>query len=170
MCRLASTTRTKTIPSSTSTTTTAITTARERRRGFYDALAAAGLPNADTVSVDDLASSEAAYTAARRLLERPEPPTALYTSQNLITIGALRALYDLDLQHKVALVGFDDLEFADLLSPGLTVVAQDPAGIGRTAARLLFARLEGDTGPARRVELPAALVVRGSGELPPPGR
>ncbi|PHQ52000.1 hypothetical protein BLA24_10215, partial [Streptomyces cinnamoneus] len=57
---------------------------------------------------------------------------------------------------------------ADLLSPAVTVVAQDPARLGRTAARLLFRRLEGVEGAPRRVELPTRLVPRGSGELPPP--
>jgi LacI family transcriptional regulator len=64
-------------------------------------------------------------------------------------------------------VGFDDLELADLLDPGLTVVAQDPAAIGRAAAEQLFARLDGDPGPGKHIVVPTRLVMRGSGELPP---
>jgi LacI family transcriptional regulator len=48
------------------------------------------------------------------------------------------------------------------------VVAQDPAQMGHIAAELLFRRLSGEQGPARRIELPTRLVIRGSGEIPPP--
>jgi LacI family transcriptional regulator len=61
-------------------------------------------------------------------------------------------------------VGFDDFELADLLTPGITVVAQDPAAMGRLAAELLFRRLRGEEGPAQRIELPTSLLVRGSSE------
>ncbi|MEU2631009.1 substrate-binding domain-containing protein, partial [Kitasatospora sp. NPDC007106] len=108
--------------------------------------------------------------AVRRLLTdgpdgRAEPVTALFTANNRVTLAALQALAGLPA--RPAVVGFDDLELAALLSPGLTVVAQNPETLGRTAARLLFDRLGRDTTPPRRVELPTRLIVRGSGELPP---
>jgi LacI family transcriptional regulator len=64
-----------------------------------------------------------------------------------------------------AVVGFDDFELADLLSPPVTVIAHDAAAVGRAAAELLFARLDGDGSPPRRVVLPVRLVPRGSGEV-----
>jgi LacI family transcriptional regulator len=64
-------------------------------------------------------------------------------------------------------VGFDDLELSDMLTPGFTVVAQSTAELGRIAAEMLFERLGGYHGPARHVELPTTLIVRGSGETPP---
>jgi LacI family transcriptional regulator, galactose operon repressor len=73
------------------------------------------------------------------------------------------------MQHAVALVGFDDLPLADAIDPGLTVVAQDAGGLGRAAAEALFARLDGDGGPSRRVVLPTTLIPRGSGEIAPNG-
>ena len=82
--------------------------------------------------------------------------------------GAVRALRRMGLEHTVALVGFDDFLLADLLSPAVTVVAQDPAAIGRTAAGLLFARIDGDTGPPQCRLVPTTLIRRGSGETPPP--
>ena len=72
------------------------------------------------------------------MLRSPDPPTALFTGQNLITIGAIRALRELGLQRKVALVGFDDVVLGDLVEPGMTVVAQDPYELGRRAGELLF--------------------------------
>ena len=69
----------------------------------------------------------------------------------------------------MALVGFDDFLLADLLSPGVTVVAQDVAAIGRLAAERLFARIGGDADPPEVRLVPTTLVRRGSGEIPPPG-
>ena len=54
----------------------------------------------------------------QRLMRLADPPTALFTSQNLVTIGAIRALHHLGLQHEVALIGFDDLTLADWSDPG----------------------------------------------------
>jgi LacI family transcriptional regulator len=56
-----------------------------------------------------------------------------------------------------------------MLTPGVTVVAQDVAKLGRLAAELLFRRLDGNGRPAERIEVPATLIPRGSGEIPPPG-
>jgi LacI family transcriptional regulator len=67
----------------------------------------------------------------------------------------------------LSLVGFDDFELADLLTPGITVIAQDPSEMGRIAAKLLFRRLAGEGGPAQRIELATRLITRGSGEIPP---
>ncbi len=81
-----------------------------------------------------------------------------------MTVGAVRALRATS--RPVALVGFDDFELADLLATPVTVVAQDPAELGRRAAQLLFARLDGDGGPSRTVVVPTRLITRGSGEVP----
>ncbi|MFB9246622.1 substrate-binding domain-containing protein [Sphaerisporangium melleum] len=56
----------------------------------------------------------------------------------------------------------------DLLTPAITVVAQDPIGLGRTSAEPLFRRLAGENGPVELIRLPTRLTPRGSGELPPP--
>ena len=100
-------------------------------------------------------------------LPSSQAPTALFASQNLITIGAINALHLHDLQHLVAVVGFDDIELAGMLDPGVTVVAQDPYAIGRAAAELLFARIDGYTGPSQHRTISTRLVIRGSGEISP---
>jgi LacI family transcriptional regulator len=91
--------------------------------------------------------------------------TALFCGNNRITVLALRELAALG--RTLSLVGFDDLELADLLTPGITVVAQDPAEMGRIAAELLFRRLADEDGPAQRIKLATRLIERGSGEIPP---
>jgi LacI family transcriptional regulator, galactose operon repressor len=100
------------------------------------------------------------------MLALAQPPTAFFTSQNLLTIGGLRALRNARLHHRVALIGFDDVPLADMVEPGVSVVAQDPQALGRTAAELLFRRLDGDESAAVHAVLPVNLIARGSGELP----
>jgi LacI family transcriptional regulator len=142
-----------------------VPTARERHRGYLAALTAAGLsPFAER----KLRHSSYAESATLALFDRPEPPTALFTSQNLVTIGASRALRTLGLESSVAMVGFDDFPLADMLRPGITVVAQDVELMGRTSARALFDRIGGAVGPAREFWIPTRLIRRGSGEIPPP--
>jgi LacI family transcriptional regulator len=146
---------------------TTIRTARERFGGYGDALAAAGLaPDPDRIC-HDLHSSELAMTATLSVLDGPSPPSAIFASQNLITIGVLRALRARRLERRIALVGFDDVPLADLLVPGVTVVAQDPARIGRIAATTLFRRIAGDRGRTERHVVETTLIPRGSGEIAP---
>lgn len=144
---------------------TSISTARERSRGFHDAMAAAGV--VEPLEELDLSSQELATRAVHRLLGGAGPPTALFASQNLVLLGTIRALHTLGRQEQVALVGFDDLLLADLLQPGITVLAQDPTEIGTQAATQLFARLDGDQSPVRTTVVPTTLITRGSGEIPP---
>lgn len=144
----------------------ATSSARGRRRGFSDAMAEAGL--ADTArEVTAVPSGQEAYAAVHGLLQLDHPPTAFFTSHYLLTLGAIRALHDLRLQGTVALIGFDDIVLADLVRPGITVMAQDPTRLGTLAAERLFARLDGDVSAVQTVVVPAKLIARGSGEIPP---
>jgi LacI family transcriptional regulator len=142
-----------------------LSTAHERFVGFTDAMMAADLPIDQRLIKHGLRTPDAARDAAQRMF-RADPPEAIFTSQNLVTIGVLEALQELGLRHKVALVAFDDIPLAGLLQPGLTVMAQDPAAIGRRAAERLFERINGDSSPPSVQTIPTRLIARGSGELP----
>jgi LacI family transcriptional regulator len=144
-----------------------IFTAVERLRGYREALTAHGIAYDRALVRMELHSSAAASAAVGELMAADEPPTALFSAQNLITIGTVQRLRALGVHHEVAVVGFDDLTLADAVEPGLTVVAQDAHQLGRLTAELLFARLDGEGGPTRRVEVPTRLIERGSGELVP---
>jgi LacI family transcriptional regulator len=135
-----------------------IFTQRERWRGFGDALAAAGHAVDDGLvrfGVHDAAVAEA---AAGELLSLRAPPTAIFAANNRITTGVLRALaaHGDDLE----VVGFDELELAELLARPPSTVSYDAAELGRVAAGLLAGRIEGDARPPQRVVLPTELVVR----------
>lgn len=148
-----------------------IWTARERERGFLTVLGEFGVAADTATIVADLSDQEAAERAVMALLGAPDAPTAIVSGQNLITIGAVHALRKLGRHHDVALVGFDDVELADLLDPGLTAVAQRPHEIGRAAAERLFTALDaGNRLDPTRIVIPVDLIPRGSGEIRPPVR
>jgi len=141
-------------------------TAVERLAGYRAALHAHRIPFDDSLVVlgaNDIASGE---RATRELLGRDDPATAIFCANNRITVGALRVLHR-DRSRRVALVGFDDFELADILECPVTVVAYDPAELGRRAAELLCTRIDGDQRPPQRVVVPTHLVPRGSGEVKP---
>ena len=143
-------------------------TVAERLRGYRRALELHGIKFNPSMLELDQDGVLAARGATARLLTRPEPPTALFTLNNLCTVGAARALRDLQAHQRVALVGFDDFELADLLDPPVTVVEHDVFRLGQIAAQRLFARIDGHQGPAESVVVSTALVPRGSGEIPGP--
>jgi LacI family transcriptional regulator len=107
----------------------------------------------------------AAERAADELLALADPPTAIFAANNRSTIGVVRA--SAKDGRRVALVGFDDFELAELLPVPVTVVATDSVELGRQAAILLLERLVGGNGRPRTVVLPTTLVPRGSGEIGP---
>ncbi len=144
-----------------------IYTSMLRHRGYREAMAAAGLKVDDAWVTQSAPTQPGLETALRRMLAGSAPVTAVFCGNNRISVAALRALAAMG--RALAFVGFDDFELADMLNPGVTVVAQDVARLGRLAAELLFRRLGGDRGPAERTEIPARLIVRGSGETAPTG-
>ncbi|MBV9855301.1 MAG: LacI family DNA-binding transcriptional regulator [Streptosporangiaceae bacterium] len=149
-----------------------IWTVRERYAGFTEALAAEGLLPEPALARHGLRSRAEAANAALAMMRQPAPPTALFASNDVVTMGVVDGLHGAAgaAHGNVALVGFDEFALADKLSPPVTVVAQDPAALGAACAQLLFARIGGDTSPPREVVLLTRLVVRGSGEIAPAAR
>lgn len=140
----------------------------ERFAGFAEALAEDGLVPDPALVRHGLRGRAEAAEATVAILRHADPPTALFTSNDLVTMGAIDSMHGPGGVSPVALVGFDEVALADKLSPPVTVVAQDPAAIGATAAQLLFARINGDVSPVRQVVLLTRLIARGSGEIPAP--
>ena len=141
-----------------------IQTACDRRDGYLDMLRTSGIAIDD--SLIHVARTEQAATAiVLKLFSSPDPPTALFTARNTITIGAVAALKTLKLQSSIALVGFDDIPMAALLNPGITMVVQDINQIGTLVAEMLLARLDGSQDHHRGIVLQTVLYPRGSGEI-----
>jgi LacI family transcriptional regulator len=140
--------------------------AAERDAGYTEALAAAGIDVQPRRVVHDHLPVSGWRERLREYLAA-ERPTALFTAQNFVTAGAVRALHELGLEEEIALVGFDDIDFADLVRPAISVVPQQPLELGRRAGELLLRRISGTVSPPERVVLTSAVVARGSGELRP---
>lgn len=105
------------------------------------------------------------YAGMRELLALSQRPTALFAANDLIAMGALLALHEAGLRvpQDMAVIGFDDIPAAKLMSPPLTTVSQFQELLGRRAAELLLERLTGRfAGPGRIIEMPTSLIVRGS--------
>jgi LacI family transcriptional regulator, galactose operon repressor len=139
-------------------------TAMEREQGYHEALRAAGLPiRSELVYRGDFREG-GGYDGIRALMALPRRPTAVFVANNLMTLGALRALHEIGIRipDDVALVGFDDMPWATSLNPPLTAVSQPAQEIGSSAADLLLDRIARPDRAVRHLILATTLVVRAS--------
>jgi len=142
------------------------TTTEERFLGYRRALDEAGLSlSADLVVYGDY-RIQGGERAAAKLLSLSQPPTAIFSINNLMTVGVLHTIFrrNLRIPNDVAVVGFDDLEWAELVQPPLTVVEQQPYEIGQKAFAILLELLKGERSPedVQEVRIPAKLKIRES--------
>lgn len=129
-----------------------ITTFRDRRRGYREAMVAHSLrPGPSAVSE---VTADAAQIAAASLVRKSDPPTAIVAANVWLTIGALRGTAD-----DVEIVGFDDIYLADMLRRPVTTIAHPVEELGRQAVRLLLEEIA-HPGRNHQVVLPPHLVVR----------
>lgn len=140
-------------------------TLRQRYDGYLAGLAAAGLRHDDEIVELECRDAAGAEQALRRILALPDPPTAVFAAQHMAGRGAVRVKHregaDLDV------IVFDELVDTDLLvSPPLVVVASGPDRLGHAGAGMVVERLDGFTGPARRVVLPPLYLEQGQAYRP----
>jgi LacI family transcriptional regulator len=141
-------------------------TGRERLAGYHAALGESGVEyEPDLVQLGNFRIEEA-YNATLRLMTLPNPPSAIFSSNNLMVIGVMKALGHLGLRcpDDVSVAGLDDFPWADAFHPQLTTVAQPTREIGEQAAHLLLERMDGRAKdkPARRMVLQGELRIRES--------
>lgn len=136
-----------------------------RLAGYEQALAAAGLSlSEDLIRTGSFREADG-YKAAMQLLSLPDRPTALFSANNPMVIGAMKAIRDLGLvcPDDVSVVGFDEFPWADVFQPQLTTVAQPVQAIGEQAVELLLDRMGAKrNAPPRRTTLQGRLIVRSS--------
>lgn len=146
---------------------TAVRPTLERRRGLEDAFAAYDLPATYTAD-EGVFSVEHGAAAMRRLLSRPEPPTAIIAGGNQLMLGALQVVSErgMTLGRDLSFIGCDDVAVTDLFQPPVAVVRRDNHAMGTRAAELLLARMR-DGAPPTDVVLPTEFVARSSCGTPP---
>lgn len=142
---------------------------RERFAGFARAMAEAGLPVEDGLVRFGAYERDFGCEATRAILANGRP-TAVFTGSDYIAVGVLQELaaQGLSVPGNLSLASFDDMPFADLLSPPITTVRQPIEALGRLGIRTLLAQIRGEEPPPTQ-RLPTQLVVRRS-VGPPPGR
>ena len=136
----------------------------DRLFAYRESLQAAGLPYDHSLIIECGPTIEDSYTATRQLLESQPRPTALLAVNDLLAIGALRAITDLNLNvpQDISLVGYDDIPMARYLVPRLSSASKDGREMGRQATRLLLDRLQDPDRPPQEIKLPARLILRES--------
>ena len=146
-------------------------TSAERLTGYVNAHLARGLEVTTPLIQCGQSTQVDGHAAMTRLMRADPPPTAVFVSNNSMTVGALGALRDLRLRvpGDVALVGFDDHPWADVVDPRLTTVAQPLAEMGEVAVALIHRRLRDPAAPPRTVRLLPTLVHRNSCGCQDPG-
>jgi len=140
------------------------TTGRERYAGYVRALEAHGLHVLPELVRTGLPKEDLGYRFTLDLLDLADPPTALFTGNNLLTVGALRAIRQrgLRIPDDLALVAFDEMDWMPLMEPSLTVVAQPTYELGHTAAELLLKRIQDPARPPTEAVLQPTLIIRQS--------
>lgn len=136
-------------------------TTDERQRGCALALSHAGLESDASLIRLGCKTSQEAYAATSDMMQTPNPPTALFGTNNLIVLGMLSALAQRGAQvpDEMAVAGFDNVDSTGLFHPHLTVIEQPNYEMGRQAAELLFERLNAiEPLPARHIVLQPSLL------------
>lgn len=141
-----------------------IPTTIQRQQGFEEALKENNIPiRSEFIKFGD-SKQESGQKLARELLLMKDPPTAFFTGNNLITLGALETIHNMNLKipDQVAIVGFDDMPWSISLNPPLTAVSQPGYEIGKRATNMLLNRIAEPDRPHAKVVLRTKLIIRNS--------
>lgn len=139
-------------------------TNRARLAGYRDALTEAGLPVPEDLIVGGDYREERGYMETKLLMSMGAPPTAIFATSDLITLGVFRAVYEegLSIPEDVSLVMFDDFEFAPYMRCPPTAIRQPKKLMGELAVKMLDDAIKGRTDQEKRVRLKTSLIERDS--------
>jgi LacI family transcriptional regulator len=145
-----------------------VSTASDRVSGYQRAMAEAGLEEFEDVYYDTY-TLRSGYELTQQALTRNPRPTAIFGTNNFISIGVLKALRDAGLRvpEDISVVGFDDLPSSMVVDPILTVAAQPAYEMGSQAAELLLKRISAELPEINQeVILPTEMIIRRSSAPP----
>jgi DNA-binding LacI/PurR family transcriptional regulator len=147
-------------------------TSADRLKGFLQALRSAKIRADRSMIHAGHNDMESGHHHAIQLLKRPQRPTAIFCTNNMMALGALEAIQEVGLAcpDEISLLGFDDFYWSTLLRPRLTVVRQPAREVGIIAARMLIDHIEGHPTVATPVLLATQLIVRDSCGPPKQGK
>ncbi|OJX48143.1 MAG: LacI family transcriptional regulator [Chloroflexi bacterium 44-23] len=136
----------------------------DRVVGFRNALHESGFSVNEDIIVQGDFHPTSGYKAALEILTNPSRPTAIFAFNDLMAIGVIRAASEKGLRvpQDLAVVGFDDIELTQYVTPSLTTMAQPKLQMGMEAVRLLTERMQDNSLPAQTIMLETKLIVRDS--------
>ncbi len=144
---------------------------QNRARGYIKAFRSYGLEYKEEWIHYSLFTKEAGYEATMNILsrDRKDWPTALVTNNNMLTLGALKAIFEkkLSIPQDIALVGYDQIEVLEFLKINISLAEKDTIEMGRVAMKMLCEKIsdKNNANPARRIIMMPKLMVRGSEKL-----
>jgi len=142
-----------------------IATADDRLEGCRIAFAAHGLTLDESLCLEGGFAQAEAFGSTLSALARSPRPTAIFAMSNMMTLGVIRAVFSqgLSIPGDVSVIGIDDFEWAEIMSPRLTLVAQPNSDMARDAVEALLEQIETKQPPAGRLRIyPPRLVLRNS--------
>jgi LacI family transcriptional regulator len=139
-----------------------LTDAVDRLEGYRQALAEASIPFREELVQKGDFLFESGRQAVEKFLALPEPPTAIFACNDMMAMGALRALWDRKRTDEIKVMGFDDLPLASYIYPSLTTVSYDLNELGKLAVSKLVGLVDGRETQRSLVQLKTRIVVRES--------
>lgn len=141
-----------------------LTPSADRVKGYRKALSDHNLNQDDKLVVLGDFRAQSGFEAAKQLLDLVQPPTAIFTCNDMMAVGALHAVDEagLSVPDDISIIGFDDITLATFTKPPLTTISQPSHEMGLLAAEIVIARIENTNLPARSEMLSTSLVVRNS--------
>jgi LacI family transcriptional regulator len=141
-----------------------LTNAKDRLNGFKKALREARIHISAEYIQETTFDKQGGYTKTMLLLRLIPRPTAIFAGNDMMALGALRAIREAGLRcpEDISLMGFDDLDLAEAINPPLSSVSQSGYQLGTTAAHILIERLHGDKSPPKHIILKTTLSLRNS--------
>jgi len=140
------------------------TSSRDRLDGYRQALADAGIAYDHELVCEGEFTDASGYEPMNRLLDLPQPPSAVFVGSDVVALGAIDAIHNrgLRIPDDISVIGFDDVLLGKYLRPALTTVHLPAYDLGRQAGDIMLRIIAGETLPALRVLLPTRLIIRRS--------
>ena len=143
---------------------------RDRFAGYQKAMLMNGIPVDDKYIFHGNPKFESGYELAKQVITMKDPPTAIFSFNNVMTMGCLKAFRELNVKipEDMAFIGFDDIDFINIMDLQISVVDRPTYQMGKIAMEMLVERINEEKdaiiqkAPVKEVILPTKLVLRGS--------
>lgn len=144
-----------------------VTTSIERLNGYKKALEDFGIKYDPQLVGSTDSNPESTLPVFERIISLENKPTAIFSGDNQITLGLIKGIISKGYEYPkdISIIGFDDFEWASIITPAITTIAQNPVLMGSTAAKVLFSKFEEIKQEHKEIRIPTELIVRKSTQV-----